>query len=92
MTRKAKSPDSTPAGFTAKADAPSGAGPLPATALTIASRQMSVRDSAHESQTPAAQFSVSKYQLIPSTGYTAAMIAATGRPIWSPRLRASGRE
>ena len=33
---------------------------------------------------PAAQFSVSKYQLMPQTGTVAAMTAASGRPICSP--------
>ena len=42
---------------------------------------MSVRDSAHEFQMLAAQFSVSKYQLIPKTGMVATMIAAKGTPI-----------
>ena len=57
-----------------------------------ASRQVSVRDSAHEFQMPAAQFSVSKYQLIPHTGTVAARMAASGRPTWSPRLSAVGSE
>ena len=62
------------------------------TARTIASRHVSVRDSAHEFQMPAAQFSVSKYQLMPQTGTVAAMIAASGRPICRPRLSAVGSE
>ncbi len=52
----------------------------PVTARTIASRQRSVRASAHEFQIPDAQFSVSKNQLMPQTGTVAAMTAATGRP------------
>ena len=56
---------------------------LPITARTIASRQVSVRDSAHEFHTPDAQFSVSKYQLMPHTGTVAAMMAAMGRPFCS---------
>ena len=51
-----------------------------ATAFTIASRQVSVRDAAQESHTPAAQFSVSKNQLIPQIGTVAARMAATGKP------------
>ena len=53
------------------------------TARTMAARHTSVRDSAHEFHMPAAQFSVSKYQLIPQTGAVAAMTAAMGRPICS---------
>ena len=62
------------------------------TARTIASRHVSVRDSAHEFHMPAAQFSVSKYQLMPHTGTVAARIAATGRPVWSACSRAVGTE
>ena len=54
------------------------------TALTIASRQVSVRDSAQEFQIPAAQFSVSKYQLMPQTGTVAAITAAAGSPRCRP--------
>ena len=83
MTTKEKSPAATPCGDMAKlagpALPPSGA----STARTIASRQVSVRDSAQEFHIPAAQFSVSKYQLMPQTGTVAAMMAATG----SPRLQ-----
>ena len=61
-------------------------------ARTIASRQESVRSSAQEFQSPAAQFSVSKYQLIPHTGTVAAMMAESGRPICRPRLRAVREE
>src|SRR5690349_4396021 len=61
-------------------------------ARTIASRQESVRSSAQEFQIPAAQFSVSKYQLIPQMGTVAAMMAESGRPICSPRLRAEPKE
>ena len=50
-------------------------------ALTIASRQPSVRDSAHEFHMPAAQFSESKNQLMPNTGTIAAITAAIGRPV-----------
>ena len=57
-------------------------------ALTMASRHLSVLASAHEFHMPAAQFSVSKNQLMPNTGTMAAMIAASGRPICRPRLRA----
>ena len=70
------------------------------TARTIASRHVSVRDSAHEFQMPAAQFSVSKYQLMPQTGTVAARMAASGSPRCRPaterrrhrvaQLRASG--
>ena len=60
-------------------------------APTIASRQESVRSSAQEFQIPAAQFSVSKYQLIPQTGVVAAMMAARGKPICKPRLKAVRR-
>ncbi len=57
-------------------------------ALTIASRQVSVRASAQEFHMPAAQFSVSKNQLMPNTGTMAAMTAAKGKPIWRPRPKA----
>jgi hypothetical protein len=51
------------------------------TARAIAARQMSVREAAQEFQTPAAQFSVSKYQLMPQMGIEATTMAASGRPI-----------
>ena len=54
----------------------------------MASRHVSVRASAHEFHMPAAQFSVSKNQLMPNTGTMAAMMAANGSPICSPRLSA----
>ena len=41
---------------------------------------------------PAAQFSVSKYQLIPQTGTVAARIAANGSPLWRPRPMVAGIE
>ena len=41
---------------------------------------------------PAAQFSVSKYQLMPQIGTDATMIAASGSPIWSPRPKAERSE
>ena len=92
MTTNEKSPEPTPAGVTAKlagpALPPSGA----STARTIASRQVSVRDSAHEFHIPAAQFSVSKYQLMPQTGTVAARMAAIGRPYCRPRLSVAGTE
>ena len=59
---------------------------------TIASRQVSVRDSAQEFHIPAAQFSVSKYQLMPQTGTVAATMAAIGSPVWRPRPSAFGTE
>ena len=53
---------------------------------------MSVRDSAQEFQIPAAQFSVSKYQLMPQIGTVAAMIAATGSPAAARDSSAAGSE
>ena len=71
---------STPGGWRAKgSDCPRTVSSA-STARTMAARQMSVRDSAHEFHMPAAQFSVSKYQLMPQTGAVAAMTAARGRP------------
>ncbi len=67
-------------------------GPSATTARTMASRHVSARSSAQEFQTPTAQFSVSKYQLMPKTGTVAAMIAANGRPICSARLKAERNE
>src|SRR5215813_13972565 len=79
-----------PGGDTRKVD-----GPAPARAITasaIAFRHSSVRDSAQEFQIPDAQFSVSKNQLMPQTGTVAATIAATGRPVDSPRRIVDGME
>ena len=87
MTRNEKSP-SVPGGETANARAGPFASSFADTAPTIASRQVSVRSSAQEFHSPAAQFSVSKYQLMPQIGTVAATTAASGRPIWRPRLRA----
>ena len=67
---------------------PSGA----STARTIDSRQVSVRDSAQEFHIPAAQFSVSKYQLMPQIGTVAARIAAIGSPRCRPHSSAAGTE
>ncbi len=36
---------------------------------------------------PAAQFSVSKYQLIPQMGVVATMMATSGRPVCNPRSK-----
>ena len=66
--------------------------PPATTACTIAPRQASVRDAAHEFQMPAAQFSVSKYQLMPQNGTDATITAANGSPIWNPRLTAEPSE
>ena len=74
-----------PAGDTAKSAGRPAARSPSAVAEVIAARHTSVRSSAHESQTPDAQFSVSKYQLMPQTGIVAAKTAATGRP--TRRLR-----
>ena len=92
MTRNEKScPPSIPAGVTEY----QLAGPLAFSALnvalTIASRHVSVRASAHEFHMPAAQFSVSKNQLMPNTGTMAAMMAAKGNPICRPRRNAVRR-
>src|SRR3954468_5713662 len=88
MTTKLKSPPSVPGAVTVKV-----AGPTPpGIARTIASRQLSVRASAHEFQMPDAQFSVSKNQLIPQTGTVAATIAAIGTPIARHRQIAAGIE
>ena len=51
-----------------------------------------MRAAAHEFQIPAAQFSVSKYQLIPQTGTVAARIAANGSPLWRAWVSAVGIE
>ena len=61
------------------------------TRRTMASRHVSVRASAQEFQMPAAQFSVSKYQLMPHTGTVAAITAAAGRPMRKPRRSALAR-
>src|SRR3954470_18027937 len=88
MTMKLKSPLSVPAAVTAY-----GVGPdAPGTARIIASRHTSVRASAHEFQSPDAQFSVSKNQLIPQTGTVAATMAAMGTPAARLRQRAAGIE
>ena len=87
---EAKSPAAAPGGVTANVVAAPARGP--ATARTIASRQSSVRDSAHEFQMPDAQFSVSKNQLMPHTGTVAAMTAAAGRPVARLRRSAAGTE
>ena len=93
ITRNEKSPRAGSAGgCTANASAPLPTGCDAETARTIASRQVSVRASAQEFQTPAAQFSVSKYQLMPQTGTVAAITAEAGRPIRSPRRTAVGAE
>ena len=66
--------------------------PASTTARTIAARQVSVRDAAHEFQMPAAQFSVSKYQLMPQIGTEATMTAVSGSPICRPRPKAEVSE
>ena len=92
MTMKAKSsPPATPGGDTANASLATR-GSWSSTVATIASRQVSVRVSAQRFHMPAAQFSVSKNQLMPNTGDVAATKAAAGRPIWRPRLNAAGSE
>ncbi len=91
MTRKAKSPPVS-GGASAKSPARPAARSPSAAAAVIAARHVSVRSAAQESQMPAAQFSVSKYQLMPSTGTVAAKIAATGKPSRRPRKKAFGSE
>ena len=54
--------------------------PAATTARIIAERQASARDAAHEFHTPAAQFSVSKYQLIPQMGTDATMNGGERQP------------
>ena len=54
--------------------------------------RLSVRDAAHEFHIPDAQFSVSKYQLMPQIGTDATITAVSGRPICRPRSRADRRE
>ena len=66
--------------------------PEATTSRTIAARHVSVRDAAQEFQIPAAQFSVSKYQLIPQIGTDATITAVRGSPIWRPRPNADGSE
>ena len=58
----------------------------------MACRHSSVRDSAHEFHMPAAQFSVSKYQLMPQIGTVAARMAAAGSPVARQRCSAAGIE
>ena len=41
---------------------------------------------------PAAQFSVSKYQLMPQIGTEATITAVSGSPIWRPRPNADVSE
>ena len=81
-----------PSGVTVNPRPSSVVSPASTTARTMAARQVSVRDAAHEFQAPAAQFSVSKYQLIPEIGTEATITAATGKPICRPRPNAAGRE
>src|SRR3954462_14189695 len=88
MTTKLKSPVLVPGAVTANV---AGSAP-PGTARIIASRHTSVRASAHEFQSPDAQFSVSKNQLIPQTGTVAATMAAMGTPAARLRQRAAGIE
>ena len=92
MTTNEKSPAPIPCGLTAKLVGPALPPSVASTARTIDSRQVSVRDSAQEFHMPAAQFSVSKYQLMPQTGTVAARMAAIGSPRCSPRLSAAGTE
>ena len=92
MTMKEKSPWDTPGGSTANGSVAARACSPESTSRTIAARQSSVRDSAHEFHIPAAQFSVSKYQLIPQTGTVAARIAANGSPLRSAWVSAAGIE
>ena len=82
----------TPSGVTMKPRSSRVVCPLATTARTIAPRHVSVRDAAHEFQTPAAQFSVSKYQLMPQIGTEATITAASGSPICSPRSTAEAIE
>ena len=82
----------TPSGVTLKPWPSSVVRPTATTARTIAARQVSVRDAAHEFQTPAAQFSVSKYQLMPQMGTEATMTAVSGSPICRPRPNADRSE
>ena len=51
-----------------------------------------MREAAHEFQMPGAQFSVSKYQLMPQIGTDATMTAVSGRPICRPRPKADVSE
>ena len=89
MTRNEKStPAVTPGGETEYQSAGRFVFSASNVAFTMASRHVSVRASAHEFHMPAAQFSVSKNQLMPNTGTMAAMMAAHGSPICSPRLSA----
>jgi hypothetical protein len=81
-----------PSGVTVKPSPSSVVWPAFTTARTIAARQVSVRVAAHEFQIPAAQFSVSKYQLMPQMGTEATTTAAIGSPIWRPRPKAERSE
>ena len=65
---------------TAKVDGVAAPPFCDSTAVTIASLHRSVLEAAHEFHMPEAQFSVSKYQLMPASGTVAAMMAAAGRP------------
>ena len=66
--------------------------PPETTARTMAARQVSVRVAAHEFHMPDAQFSVSKYQLMPQIGTDATMTAVSGSPICRPRPTADPSE
>ena len=79
---------SSPAGVTVKPLPSSVVSPAATTARTIAARHVSVRAAAHEFHDPAAQFSVSKYQLMPQIGTEATMTAVSGSPICRPRPNA----
>jgi hypothetical protein len=92
ITTNEKSPAPTSGGLTAKLAGPALPPSANSTSRTIASRHVSVRDSAQEFHIPAAQFSVSKYQLMPQTGTVAARIAAIGSPRRSPRPSVAGIE
>jgi hypothetical protein len=92
MTMNEKSPAATPSGVMAKLEGVARPPSEVSTARTMASRHSSVREAAQEFQIPAAQFSVSKYQLMPQTGTVAAMMAASGRPTWRPRPTAARSE
>ncbi len=91
MTMNEKSPV-VPGGETAKPAVRPSARSAGDRRPVIASRQVSVRSSAQEFHMPAAQFSVSKYQLMPHTGTVAAMTAASGSPICRPRETAARSE
>ena len=80
MTTNEKSPAADAIRRHGEADAPAVPPSRRLHRRTIASRHVSVRASAHEFQMPAAQFSVSKYQLMPQTGTVAAMIGGERQP------------